>query len=485
MSVDQTTAALTTSGTALLRVLSLLAPVPFSLQPTGAAPGDEADPFASALALEDAIGELRGYSLVERDGDSVTVHALIQDIVRLRMCGSLDEAVAAIRAVDAVYAQLPERTAAPDAWPAFEVLTPHVEALRGHLRGMPAVPKSAVGYLLNRIGPYYQAHGDRGAGAAALREALDLCGPSPAEEHDVALRASLLNNLGDLLRNQGDLAGAAECMEESLRLKEQVHGPDHPLVGITCGALAAVKEVHGDLDAAVALHERALRIHRLAGSDRRAAAALLDIAAVDVTRGDVDAARARAAEAAALAAAAPDGWIEEERAHLTLAEIHGREGRLHDALASARAGITAAHRPDIQSEFLARALAAEARILSELGDPAAIPLLEQALAVHRRTDSNGLATAQAQGDYGAALFLAGRADDGLRQLRESEQWLATHHPASDRVLARARLMLAHALARAGDRSEAASLLHTVVAECHTAPLVDEAHAALASLGDPL
>ena len=86
VSVDRTMAALTSSATALLRVLSLLAPTPFQLQPTGTAPGDEANPFASTLALEDAIGELRGYSLGERDGDSVTAHALIQDIVRLRMC---------------------------------------------------------------------------------------------------------------------------------------------------------------------------------------------------------------------------------------------------------------------------------------------------------------------------------------------------------------------------------------------------------------
>lgn len=485
VSVDRTMAALTSSATALLRVLSLLAPTPFQLQPTGAAPGDEADPFASTLALEDAIGELRGYSLVERDGDSVTAHALIQDIVRLRMCGSVDEAVAAIRAVDAVYAQLPERTGAPEEWPAFEVLTPHAEALREHLRVMPAVPKSAVGYVLNRIGPYYAARGDRGAGAAALREALDQCGPDPVEEHDVALRASLLNNFGNLLRDQGDLLGAAECIEESLRLKEQVHGPDHPLVGIACGALAAVKEAQGNLNGAVALHERALRIHRLAGNARRAAAALLDIAADDLTRGDGDAARARAAEAAALAAAASDGWIEEERAHLTLAEIHGREGRLHDALSSARAGVAAAHRPGIESEFLARALAVEARGLSKLGNPAAIPLFEQALEVHGRTDPHGIATAQAQGDYGVALFVAGRADDGLRQLRESEEWLATHRLASDRVLARGRLMLAHALALAGAGGEAASLLRAVVTECNTAPLVKEAHAALASLDDPL
>ena len=61
---------------------------------------------------------------------------------------------------------------------------------------MPAVPKSAVGYVLNRIGPYYEARGERGAGAAALREALDLRGPDPVEEHDVALRASLLINFG-------------------------------------------------------------------------------------------------------------------------------------------------------------------------------------------------------------------------------------------------------------------------------------------------
>jgi Flp pilus assembly protein TadD len=55
--------------------------------------------------------------------------------------------------------------------------------------------------------------------------------------------AESLNNLGSLLRDQGDLAGARGAYEQALSIFEKVLGPEHPNtrgVRDTLAALAAL-----------------------------------------------------------------------------------------------------------------------------------------------------------------------------------------------------------------------------------------------------
>ena len=55
------------------------------------------------------------------------------------------------------------------------------------------------------------------------------------------------NNLGNVLRDLGDLAGARTQLEAALRISEAALGPDHPTIGIWRGNLGSVLQDLGDL----------------------------------------------------------------------------------------------------------------------------------------------------------------------------------------------------------------------------------------------
>ena len=69
--------------------------------------------------------------------------------------------------------------------------------------------------------------------------------------HDL-LRAWLLNDLGNVLRAQGEKEAAVGLKRKALVLKQKVLGSDHPDVGISEGNLAIA------LDRASGRHEEAL-----------------------------------------------------------------------------------------------------------------------------------------------------------------------------------------------------------------------------------
>jgi tetratricopeptide (TPR) repeat protein len=73
----------------------------------------------------------------------------------------------------------------------------------------------------------------------------------------VAIR---VNNLGRVLHDLGDLAGARAAFECALAIHEASSGPDHPDVATTVNNLGGVLHDLGDLAGARAAYERALRI---------------------------------------------------------------------------------------------------------------------------------------------------------------------------------------------------------------------------------
>ncbi len=72
--------------------------------------------------------------------------------------------------------------------------------------------------------------------------------------------ATIINNLGWVLQDLGDLAGAKAAFERALKIDEATYGPDHPNVAIRCQQLGHVLKDLGDLAGAKAAYERALKI---------------------------------------------------------------------------------------------------------------------------------------------------------------------------------------------------------------------------------
>ncbi|MCC6552280.1 MAG: tetratricopeptide repeat protein, partial [Polyangiaceae bacterium] len=100
-------------------------------------------------------------------------------------------------------------------------------------------------FVLDELGKWYHHHGRLREAADALERSVALESKLKGEEHpDVA---ASLHELAGVLTAQGDLAGARERLERSLRIKATVFGTEeHPDVAASLHSLAGV--LQGDLD---------------------------------------------------------------------------------------------------------------------------------------------------------------------------------------------------------------------------------------------
>jgi tetratricopeptide (TPR) repeat protein len=284
----------TLGSVGLLEVCAFLSPeeIPRELfgnrlDPPAAAVGMLAeDPFA----LDQAVAALHRFGLVKASEQTLTVHRLLQQVIR----DGLDATAAGSRAATAVrlLAEAFPRGGIeePRLWPQSERLLPHALAAADHAEHYqvePAVTSdlldSAENYLYGRA---------RYAEAQSLAErALALAERADEPESDVF--AARLGSLARVLGVQGDLDSARALHERVLAIQETHLGSDHPDTAICLHNLATVLRDQGDLDRARALHERALAIQEThLGSDHpHAANSRSNLAVVLHHQGDLDGAR--------------------------------------------------------------------------------------------------------------------------------------------------------------------------------------------------
>jgi hypothetical protein len=286
------------------------------------------DPFA----LDAAVAALRRFGLVKADEQTLTLHRLLQQVVR----DELDPAGKAVRVGVAV--RLLERALPfgghtdPGLWPVCARLLPHALAATEHAAQLGVEPlatagllESAADYLHGRA-RYADARRLRER-ALAIREArlgadhpdtawtLDSLASVLGAQGDLAaarrlheraravLEAHLgadhpttawtLDSLAGVLRAQGDVAGARRLLERALTILEARRGADHPATAWTLNNLALVLHDQGDLGGARRLHERALAICEARhGTDHPDTALTLhNLAGVLADQGDLDGAR--------------------------------------------------------------------------------------------------------------------------------------------------------------------------------------------------
>jgi tetratricopeptide (TPR) repeat protein len=340
------------------------------------------------LALNPAVGALGHYSLVTVTEDSLTVHRLVQTVVRASL--SPDDqrqwAAAAARLVNAAFPHEGSEVAAWEAWPACALLLPHALVVADHAEGLEveaettASLRSAAGWYLWSRGQYRQALALEEQALAARRRVL-------GEDHPDTLDA--INNLGQTRRDLGDLDGARELHEQGLAGCRRVLGEDHPDTLTSMNNLAAIRRGLGDLDGARQLHEQTLAgLRRVLGEDHPDTLTSMDnLAKVHRELGDLDGARRLHEQALAgfrrvLGEDHPDtlkamnNLAETGRA---LGDLDGAR-ELHEQALAARRGVLGEDHPDTLTTMNNLALTRQA-----LGDlEGARDLQEQALAGRRR-----------------------------------------------------------------------------------------------------
>ena len=290
------------AGAALLNLAAFLAPddIPTSLISEGAErlPEPLAVAVGDPLALDTALAALRRYSLADVAGESLSVHRLVQAVVRDRLADG-DKKAWAASAVVLVNAAFPYQREDPTTWAPSARLLPHALASADHVEALAAAPE-ATGRMLNEVGLYLRLRAQLPEAKATLERALAIEAKAYGPDHPtVAIR---LNNLGLVLRDLGDPEAARDHFRRALAIGEKTYGPDHPTVAIRLNNLGGVLRDLSDLEGARDHYERALAIDEKT-CDRDHPTVAIDVnnlGSVLHALGDLEAARDRFERALAI-----------------------------------------------------------------------------------------------------------------------------------------------------------------------------------------
>jgi tetratricopeptide (TPR) repeat protein len=251
------------------------------------------DPLATALrdqlGLQQALGALRRYSLMTVSGDTVSMHRLVQAVVRHKLDtdGQRRWAETAVRLVLAAFPQEAEDV---QTWPLAARLLPHVLGATDHAKALNVAPKSTAN-LLTKSARYLWSRADYERAKALLERALVICEVQLGPNHLETARS--LHDLGNVLHYLGDVPAARNLHERALALREAQLGQNHLDTAHSLNNLGNVLHRLGDLPTARALHERALAIRevQLDPNHPHTAASLDNLAQVLRDQGDLDTAR--------------------------------------------------------------------------------------------------------------------------------------------------------------------------------------------------
>jgi tetratricopeptide (TPR) repeat protein len=231
---------------------------------------DEAQRLQALTALAEV--SLVKHHPAEDTTPAVTLHRLVQMVARTRSqaTGSAHDAVGRLIArLVAIYPG--EGHNDPHSWPLCAQLTPHLLARRDACSDHAFVCAGGP-ELLDRAGRYFHGRAAHSQAAQLFRDALAIREKTLGPEHSDT--ATSLNNLANLLRDQGDFAGARSLHERALAIREKVLGPEHSDTATSLNNLAMILKAQGDFAQARPLFERALNIYERALGLEHPAAAL-------------------------------------------------------------------------------------------------------------------------------------------------------------------------------------------------------------------
>ena len=120
----------------------------------------------------------------------------------------------------------------------------------------PEHPTAAI--CADNIGQILKAQGDLEGALEWAKRALAIFEKVYGPEHPTV--AICANNIGQILKAQGDLEGALEWTKRALAIGEKVYGPEHPTVAIRANNIGQILKAQGDLEGALEWVKRALAI---------------------------------------------------------------------------------------------------------------------------------------------------------------------------------------------------------------------------------
>jgi tetratricopeptide (TPR) repeat protein len=240
----------------LLRIMAYYAPdnIPRDLL-AGAADDPE--------LVNEALGLLSSYCMISLLGDVVSVHRLVQAVLRVAKMTTRakegekppDPIMVATRLL---YVSAPNGNIrrAVEQWPRWRTLVPHIDSLASLTPDDAASDELAE--LLVWSSTFVWVQGQHHIALQMAQRALTIGEKALDPEHpNLAIQ---LDNLAQVLHDLGKLDEALPLHRRALAISEKALGPEHPDVAITLNNLAQTLHNLGRLDEALPLQRRALAI---------------------------------------------------------------------------------------------------------------------------------------------------------------------------------------------------------------------------------
>jgi tetratricopeptide (TPR) repeat protein len=210
------------------------------------------------LALNETISALRRYSLVTVTAETLTVHRLLQTVVRAALDNQARDAWATA-AVLLLRAGFPHSSNDVGTWAECERLLPHVLAVADHGHRLTAESKS-VRWLLSHAARYVYSRGQYRQALTLHQQVLAACQQAFGDDHPGTLES--MHNLAETHRILGDLQDAHDLFDQTLTARRRVLGDDHPNTLQSMHSLAVTRRNLGDLQGARDMHNQVLEARR-------------------------------------------------------------------------------------------------------------------------------------------------------------------------------------------------------------------------------
>jgi tetratricopeptide (TPR) repeat protein len=264
----------------LLHVLAWFAPdgIPRSMLEGAAKP----------MVLARALGRLAAHSMISIEGDTLSVHRLVQAVSRTpgehALAGPEAVVAARDRAIRLLLMALPEDHEDVSSWPVWRSLLPHAEALADHVA--PDEDTEPLGRIMNKAGLFLLAQRDARQALRLLERARATCVRLLGAENRNAL--SVLSNVAQAHAMVGNFSMAITLLERVCEDGARILGEDAPQLAELRGNLGTVYFKAEDWNAAMKLHERSLEVLRrtVGGDDPRTVRAQGQLLAVLIATGE-------------------------------------------------------------------------------------------------------------------------------------------------------------------------------------------------------
>ncbi|MBU1627360.1 tetratricopeptide repeat protein, partial [bacterium] len=221
------------------------------------------------VELDDAVSSARRYSLINRTGETISMHSLVQAVARDR----LDEntkaiwAEAAIRIINDAFRFDKEDM---NTWAICSQLLNQIQVVAMYAeRNNVAVDIKCE--LMTKMGKFLENKGQYFKAKNILK--ISLISNQAFYGVDNPKVAVVLNALGFVLFELGENNNAMDLFKNALKIDEKTYGPTHPNVAEDMGHIAMVLREIGKLEEARTYFERAFIIdERYYGSNHHAVA---------------------------------------------------------------------------------------------------------------------------------------------------------------------------------------------------------------------